>query len=147
MATAAQVRAFQIAQQTSIAQGIGQSSFFHRHREGTLTPVPNNPNAVRYNDPDPRTGDLPTDAAVLVWAVMQPIRVRGNSTDGGDVKAARAWMELQLVQIPAIDSNGNAIVMQDEDILILPDGFKCRLENPTLSSDQCFWTANAVRFR
>lgn len=109
--------------------------------------MPGNPSAVRYSDPDPRTQDNPMDPVVNVWMTWVPRRVMGGTPDAGDTKAGRAWIFRFLGQCPAIDDNGNNIVLQDEDFGIDPQGHRFRVENPMLSPDGAFWSFEGIRMR
>jgi hypothetical protein len=139
--------AYNVAKNTCLQNRFGETQFFHRHSEGTLMPVPGNPSATRYNDPDPRTADNPMDAVVQTWMTWIPRRIMGTATDSGDVKATRAWIFRFIGQVPAIDDNGNQINLQDEDFGIDPQNRRFRIENPMLSPDGCWWTFEGVRMR
>lgn len=147
MATLAQVIAWTVARNTCLGNNFGQSQFYHRHKEGSIIPVPGNPNALHFQDPDPRTQDNPMDAAVNVWMTWVPKRVLGTGFDGGDVKATHGWVFRFNGQVPAIDDGGNNITMQDDDFGVDPQGHRFRIENPVLSPDGCFWTFEGVRHR
>jgi hypothetical protein len=71
----------------------------------------------------------------------------GGSFDGGDTKAVRGWVFRFVGQVPAIDDNGNAITMQDDDFGVDPQGRRFRIENPVLSPDAGYWTFEGVRHR
>lgn len=145
--TTAQVSAYFVARNTCLGNQFGQTTFFHRHPEGTLSSVSGNPNATLYTDPNPRTQDNPMDAGVSLWMTWTPRRIMGTATDSGDTKAMRAWIFRFLGQVPAIDDGGNQVNLQDEDFGIDPQGRRFRIENPMLSPDGAFWSFEGVRMR
>jgi len=147
MTTVAQVTAYMVARNTCLGQSFGQTQFFHRHKEGTATSVVGNPTAVHFTEGAPRTQDNAMDAPINLWMTWVPKRIMGNSADGGDVKAMRAWIFRFLGQVPAIDDNGNLVVLQDEDFGTDPQGHRFRIENPMLSPDGSFWSFEGVRYR
>jgi hypothetical protein len=147
MATQAQVLAYTLARNSCLQLGVGQSLFYHRRREGTITQVVGFPNNSMYDDADPRVGPGPTDTAVSVWLAIEPVRVRNISSEGGDDKPMRGWLENLRAQIPAIADDGSVLSVQDEDFIQLPDGFLARIENPTMDSTDSLWQFQLVRQR
>lgn len=147
MATYAQVQAYFVARNTCLGNFFGQTQFLHRHREGSITSVAGNPNALHFTDAPPRTQDNPVDPPVSTWMTWVPRRIMGGSFDGGDTSAVHGWAFRFQGQVPAIDDNGNQIVLQDDDFGIDPQGRRFRVENPMLSADGCFWSFEGVRHR
>lgn len=146
MATRAQIEIYQLHKDTCIANGIGQTQIYHRAAEGTVSTVAGT-NNMDYTPPDPRTADFPTQSTYNVWMTWEVKRLMGLSTDAGDESAARAWMFRDRGQCPAIDDNGNQILIQDEDLGLNPQGWKFRIENPALDPDNGTWAFEMVRVR
>lgn len=147
--TARMVEIYRLHKDTCIINGIGQTSFFHRHPEGILSAVPGFPNNTDYQTPGPRTQDNPTDPVVLIWMTWVPFRMKGGTDGsiGGDARSSRAWLFRMHGQSPVIDDNGNQVLMTDEDFGLDPYGNKFRIENPALAPDGSAWAFEIVRFR
>lgn len=146
--TVAQVRAYYLHRNTCLQNKFGQTQFFHRLPEGTITTVQGFPNNIDFTDSNPRTQDNPMQPFVLVWMTWAPRRLMGISEAAGDNKALRAWIWRFMGQCAAIDDNGNVITIQDEDFGIsaqTPGRF--RIENPVLSPDAGSWQFEGVRMR
>lgn len=144
MANARQIESYKLHRECCIANGIPQTMFFHRQKEGTLTAVGPGGLNTRYTEPGPRSTDNPVDAGVAVWATWDGLNLRGIGQDGGDTQAARMWMERFLVQFAAIDDSFAALVVQDDDFMVNTNGVRFKLENPVLSPEGSYWKAVAV---
>lgn len=144
MATERQIESYELHRDACISNGIPQTMFYHRQKEGTLTPVGPQGLNTRYTQPGPRSTDNPTDAGVAVWATWDGLNLRGIGQDGGDTAAARMWMERFLVQWAAIDDSYNPMNVQDDDFMVNTNGVRFKLENPALSPDGSYWKAVAV---
>lgn len=140
--TAEQALIWQEHKDMCAALGIGQSTLQHRALQGSLSSA--SPTGVRvYTGPDPATAD-PVTTDTLVWAVWQPVIMRGGT---GDPETGRQAVQRTLGQMPMVDDDGNPITVSHDDTLKDQAGTEYRLLNPTAQPDQGFVTFEMLRRR
>ena len=141
MATAAQIRDYNIHK--AICQQIGatQATLKHGQLQGAIS-APSATGVTRYTGPGPKT-TAPTTVDTLVWASWQPLSVRAQ---GNDPETGREGEQRIVGQFPAIDDNQNVITVSHDDTLTR-DGISYRILSPVLQPDGGFYSFQLTKRR
>ena len=145
MATLAQIQQYNFHKFRCGVLQIVQSTLEHRVEmgsTGSASPTGN----LTYTGPGPATADL-ISTKIQVWAVIEPMIMRAGAATGEVTETGRAAIQMTRGQCPAIDDNGTAILISQDDILIDASGLKYRIHNPVITPDGSLWSFQLVRLR
>ena len=142
MATASQVRQYNLHKQADTQTGIGQSTFKHKTLTGSLDTASSTGNQI-YTGAGPQTA-LQTTTDTLVWATWMAVPQRHSGFD--DTEIGRKGIPYMKGQMPTIDDNANVITVAHDDWIQTPapESKLYRVENPTLSPDGGFWSFEMI---
>jgi hypothetical protein len=121
--------------------GIPQATLKHRGLLGTLGTA-SSTGVKQYTGPDPRTTP-PTTTDTLVWATWQPLFLRSTN----EPQTGRQGAPRLIGQMPTIDDNQNPIVCNHDDELLLSNGQRMKIINPSLQPDGGFFTFQLLQRR
>lgn len=146
MATQAQLDSWRYHRDICLQLEITQSTLRHRGPEGSIVAGGNARNK-RYVAPTDRISNQNVADIYSVWAFWKQKEIRITSLDAGDTSAAESWSQWVTVQFPSIDDNGNAVIVQDNDWLEMPDGNWLKIENPVQDASGGYWYASGMAQR
>lgn len=144
MATAEQVRVYQLTRSLCQQFGITQSTLKHKGLQGSLSAASPQGNRV-YEPPGPGDPTYATETAV--WFASEPIDAMRGFRPGDDTPIGRQGIPYLRGQIPAIDDNGNAVVISQDDNLVDMSGIIWRIVDPAPTPELGVWTFGLIQQR
>jgi hypothetical protein len=137
MSTARQVVVYNAHKRVCARFGVTQSTLKHKSLQGSLATASATGNRVYSGAGPTTTGPVTTNT--LVWMVTTP-KIPVRARPGDDTMIGRQGLPVLAAQFPAIDDNGNQVIVAHDDLITDMAGITYRISDPTITPENSLWS-------